>query len=139
MWPDFIWSNDMPQPFRPDTSDAAKLPVLLVLVQESDRRVRWYASQKLAEMKGEAASTAAVALERLLRDKEPSARVDGVLALGQLGPPARSALPTLRALRGDTTRAEGMFNRFDEIVDLAIRSIDPSALPQDANHLRENE
>jgi hypothetical protein len=128
LWPDFIDSNDSAQPFGRDTPDAAKLPVLLVLLNDSDMRVRWWASEKLARVNGETASTAAAALERLLRDQDPSSRFIGVMALKQLGPPARSTLPTLYALRGDTTRVAWMGNRFDELVDQAIRSIDPDGL-----------
>lgn len=129
LYPDFVDSNNSRKPFGPDTPDAAKLPVLLVLLGDSDMRVSWWASQKLAQMKGEAASTAAAALEKLLRDEEPSKRFIGVTALIELGPPARSALPTLFALRGDTTKVAWMSNRFDDLVDQAIRSIDPDALP----------
>src|SRR5262249_22243790 len=58
LWPDCCDSNDAPQPFGPDTPGAAKLPVLLVLLNDADVRVRWWASEKLARVDGEAAPTA---------------------------------------------------------------------------------
>jgi HEAT repeats len=132
LWPDSIDSNDASQPFGRDTPDAAKLPVLLVLLNDADLRVRWWASEKLARVNAEAAPRAAAALERLLRDEDPSNRFLAVMALKQLGPTARSTLPTLYGLRGDTTRVAWMGNRFDELVDQAIRSIDPDGVQNGA-------
>jgi hypothetical protein len=53
--PDHIDSNESPKPFQADTPDTDKLPVLVKLLDDSDFRVRWWSSQKLARMKGEAA------------------------------------------------------------------------------------
>jgi hypothetical protein len=130
LWPDHIDNNHSPRPFRADTPDAAKLPVLLALVDDNDMRVRWWVSEKLGQVKGEGVPATVAALVRLLQAEEPADRFFGAMALGQRGALDRAALPALFTLRGDKTRVPWFGMTLGDFVDGQIRRIDPTALPK---------
>jgi hypothetical protein len=131
--PDHIDNNHSPRPFRADTPDAAKLPVLLALLDDTDMRVRWWASEKLGQVKGDGVPATVAALVRLLQAEEPADRFIGAMALGQHGALDRAALPALFTLRGDKTRVPWFSMTLGDLADGQIRRIDPTALPKGTN------
>jgi HEAT repeat protein len=92
------WTRLKPKPPDPDL-----LAVVLQLIEDDDARIRSYATGFLGEFAAwpEAIATAT----RLLNDPSPEVRLMAVMALGNMGPPARDALLLLVARMGDTHEA----------------------------------
>jgi hypothetical protein len=99
---DGIWGGPPVFEDRKVALDASALPVLEALKGDPDERVRLCAAYGLMRLPNE--PSAMQTLMRLLEDVHPDVRAVAADAISFVGPPARAALPKLKALVSDTSK-----------------------------------
>jgi hypothetical protein len=118
---DLFGSYSPPRDCGGAVTEAVALPVLLVLLDDTDEDVRAKAAVACVFLPSGPDPAATVpALLRMLREKEKG-RLVAIFALGQSGTRAKAAVPALTALLGDESP------RVREYAAAALKRIDPEA------------
>jgi HEAT repeat protein len=98
---DFAALEKAIQAIRPEAERKAAARVIRTRLKDPDGRVRRLAAYALSQCNPEEARKEIAALVEALRDDVPRVRARVALALAEIGPEARGAVPTLRKLLHD--------------------------------------